>query len=79
MLGGDEDASFCMGPNVRRSNWLHFNSINEDGLECHLDLSQINPAAEVAWFKHAFRQELAKLQKAVDDVQVLWGFHRYWV
>ena len=43
----------------------------------HIDLTNVDMAAEITWFTKAFAQELKKLEAAYDNVVVKWGFHQY--
>jgi hypothetical protein len=45
--------------------------------EHHEDLTEIDRAAEIAWFQGRYAKELAKLRAAYDDVVVRWGAHRW--
>ena len=49
----------------------------DGGEDLHLDLTTVDMAAEIEWFKTAFAKELKKLESVYANVVVKWGFHQY--
>lgn len=72
---GDEDGVHYFIPNIRGSAGRSLSG--DKGLDHHLDLSEVDQAAEMKKFEEQFPEELAALRK-VYDVEICWGFHATW-
>jgi hypothetical protein len=67
-----------LAPNVRRKGDPRPSELSRDG-NVHLDLTEVDRAAEMAWFEKAFAKELAVLRKSCAEVTIKWGFHQYFM
>jgi hypothetical protein len=53
-----------------------FSMRDED--EEHFDLRTMSTEAEMTWLASKYAKEIKKLKTAFDNVEVKWGFHRYY-
>lgn len=66
-----------LAPNVRRKGDPRPDFDDDDAF--HLNLVEVEPEQEMAWFMDAFAKELRKLEAAYATVVVKWGLHQYFM
>jgi hypothetical protein len=76
-VGADDgpDGHVFLGCNLAKGPTRDF--YPED--EFHIDVTAIDVAAEIAWFKVEYAKEIAELTAALQDVKIGWGLHQYYM
>lgn len=69
--GGDD---LYLAPNLSKGLGRDFFP-DED---THIDLSTLDPAKEIEWFKKKYTKQIEKLRGSFDNVEVKWGLHLYY-
>ena len=73
---GDDERTWLI-PNVHRPGEPR-KGRREDREE-HVDLRDVDPKAEMAWFEKAFAKELDALRPHYKSVEVKWGLHQFFM